>query len=118
MPGAPTSPQDGRPEPRAVPACALDHEGLKAQRERYARVAHSVRASVRAERALEVSFERDASWSALREALAVERECCPFLRVDLDEAGARLRVSVQRDEHLPALSALAHALAGELRRRT
>lgn len=42
----------------------------------------------------------------LRDLIAVESECCPFLLFDFDENLLRLRVGVEDPEHEPALAAI------------
>jgi hypothetical protein len=90
-------------------ACALDADGLAAQRDRYARVAGAIRGSRRVPGELTVDFDPAALDRALlEEALAIERECCPFYRLRLD--GARLQVRVAEPRQEPALDAIAHLL--------
>ena len=106
-----------KPAP-AVPSCALDEAGLREQRARYARLAPGVSGVIRESDAVVVDFHRGFDREALNQALAVERECCPFFAFELDESQRRLRASVREAEQLPALEALVHALgAGEEGRR-
>ena len=44
------------------------------------------------------------------ELIAVERECCPFFRLDWQPAGRCLTVGVGRADEAPALDAIRHAL--------
>jgi hypothetical protein len=44
------------------------------------------------------------------ELIAVERRCCPFFELDWDPEAHRLTVAVSRDEHQPALAAIAGTL--------
>ena len=94
---------------QAIPTCALDEEGVRAQRERYARLAHDVTRIAREPEAMIVEFREDFDRATLEEALAVERQCCPFFLFDLDEHARRLRTTVRERDQLPALDALAHA---------
>ena len=98
-----------------VPHCRLDATGLHDQRARYARLAASVERVERADGELSVTFGRTLDRAALDEALAVERDCCPFFRLEFDERERRLRVGVDGAEHQPALDALAHAFAAPAR---
>jgi hypothetical protein len=57
-----------------------------------------------------VEFKAGFDRELLDEALAVERECCPFFRFDFDASSRKLTVRVEAAEHRPALDALAYAL--------
>src|SRR5438128_11203215 len=97
MPSVPTRTSEPK-IPRRIASCALDERGLRSQRGRYARLAASVLAVQRKPGALEVTLAPDYDRGVLERALAVERECCPFFRFELTEAGTLLRVSVTREE--------------------
>ena len=62
---------------------------------------------------LQLTFDERFERQTLERALAVERECCPFFEFEL--AGQRLRVTVAREAHRPALDALAWAFEGARR---
>lgn len=102
-----------RPVPAALPIaeCHLDLEGLRRQRERYRTIGRHAIASDRRHCVLEVDFDPDLDEGLLHEALRVERQCCPFFRLDYDPGRRRLSVSVD-PEHEPALAAIAYALFG------
>ena len=90
-------------------ACALDANGMSAQRGRYARVAAAITGSRRELEELLVDFDPAAlDRGLLEEALAIERECCPFYVLRFD--GARLTVRVAEPHQEPALDAIAHLL--------
>ena len=92
--------------------CSLDAAGMRAQRERYARVSGAVTGSQRAPSELTVAFDAARlDRGLLEEALAVERACCPFFVLRLD--GATLRVGVAEPHQEPALDAIAHLLGVE-----
>jgi hypothetical protein len=93
-------------------ACALDTAGLEAQGRRYARLAADVERLERTPESLTVEFREGFDAPLLNEALAIERECCPFFVLELDDNERRLRAGVRADQHLPALDALADALGG------
>src|SRR5438046_232563 len=93
-----------------IPSCALDERAQRRQRARYERLAPSVKRFEREPDALVVDFDGEFDPRALQEALAVERECCPFFEFAFDERERRLRVTVTESEQLPALDALAHAM--------
>jgi hypothetical protein len=57
-----------------------------------------------------VDFAADVDRAALEEALATERECCPFFQIRFDERSRRLTVGVTDTEEEPALAAIAAAL--------
>jgi hypothetical protein len=96
-----------------IPAsCTLDADGQREQRARYARLAESVEGLRRESDALVVEFGARLDFDALEQALAVERECCPFFRFSFDRPERRLRVTVEDPAMLPALGAIAHGFAG------
>jgi hypothetical protein len=95
---------------RAVPTCALDEDGMRAQRDRYARLADDVTRLAREPEAVLVEFRENFDRATLEEALAVERVCCPFFLFDFDEDARRLRTTVRERDQLPALDAMAQAL--------
>ena len=94
-----------------IPACALDEGGAAAQRGRYARLSADVESVEREPEAIIVQFREDFDRGLLRETLAVERACCPFFAFDFDDHARRLRTTVNERDRLPALDAIAHALA-------
>jgi hypothetical protein len=94
----------------AIPTCALDREGMRAQRDRYARLASDVRSIERKPEALLVTFCEAFDRQTLEAALAVERECCPFFVFDFDESARHLHAAVRERDQLPALDAIANAL--------
>src|ERR671935_216798 len=81
-----------------IPTCALDEAGLVAQRDRYARLAPDVMGVEREPEALLIEFREGFDRPLLEEALAVERECCPFFVFDFDENARRLRATVRDRE--------------------
>jgi hypothetical protein len=93
----------------AIPSCALDDAGVRPQRARYARLARSVRRLKREAEAVLIEFREGFERDTLDQALAVERECCPFFRFELDDSRRQLRITVRDAEQLPALDALTHA---------
>lgn len=94
----------------SIPTCALDTEGMRAQRERYAALGDDVRRIEREPEAAVVEFRERFDRATLEAALAVERACCPFFVFAFDEETRRLRVTVSEREQVPALDALMHAL--------
>ena len=96
-------------------ACRLDATGRREQADRYRRLSGSVTAMQRREDALDVSFAAAVDVSLLRDAVDVERECCPFfdLDLDLDDHARTLHVSVAGADDRPALDALAAAIRPE-----
>ncbi len=95
-----------------IPSCALDEAGVRVQRARYSLLAPSVTRLEREDAAVVIEFKEDFDRAALDEALAVERECCPFFLFEFDESERRLRTMVRQVEQLPALDAIARALGG------
>jgi hypothetical protein len=98
-------------EPNAqVASCALDEAGMREQRARFARLAPGIAGVTREPEAVLISFQEGFDREALDSTLAVERQCCPFFRFEVDDEARRLRVTVQEPEQLPALDAIAHAM--------
>jgi hypothetical protein len=94
-------------------ACRLDAAGRREQADRYRRLSASVAAMQRADDALDLSFAAAVDVSLLRDAVEVERACCPFFDLRLDEPARTLRVAVARPYDRPALDALAEAMHPE-----
>jgi hypothetical protein len=94
------------PLPVIPESCALDDAGQREQRARYARLAASVVGLEREVDALVVQFGPGLDLDGLEEALAVERECCPFFRFAFDDQRQRLTVTVEEARMLPALDAI------------
>ena len=57
-----------------------------------------------------IEFREQFDRQMLEEALAVERQCCPFFLFEFDDSQRRLRATVREPEQLPALDAMARAL--------
>jgi hypothetical protein len=93
-----------------IPSCALDAAGMRDQRARYAHLARSVTGVEREPETVLIYFGQELNRQTLHQALAVERECCPFFRFSFDEQSRRLRVTVAETLRLPALDAVARAL--------
>ena len=100
-----------------IPTCALDQEGIQAQQARYAQLGPDVRRILREPVAVVIEFRQGFDRETLEEALAVERECCPFFIFDIDEHSCRLRTTVREREQLPALEAMVYSLDGARRAR-
>ncbi len=95
----------------ATPSCALDEAGVRAQRERHARLAPSVIGLTRADGAVVIGFAPGFDREALMEMVAVEEQCCPFFSFSFAEEERRLEVTVEDEEMAPALDVIAGALA-------
>lgn len=68
--------------------------------------------AIRRERhALIVDFAPELDREALRELMAVERECCPFFALRFDDRRRRLHVGVERAEQAGALEAIEGAFS-------
>jgi hypothetical protein len=94
-------------------ACRLDRTGRREQADRYRRLSASVTAMQRRDDALDVSFAAAVDLSLLRDAVDVERSCCPFFDLRLDDLARTLRISVAGADDRPALDALAAAMRPE-----
>jgi hypothetical protein len=94
-------------------ACRLNDAGRREQVERYRRLSASVTAMRRRDDALDVSFAAGVDVTLLREAVDVERACCPFFDLRLDDRARTLRVAVAGPDDRPALDALAATMHPE-----
>jgi hypothetical protein len=97
----------------SIPSCALDSEGRRAQTARYDAVAGSVAAVRREPDGVFVEFEERVDPVLVDEIIAVERDCCPWLHLEFDQAARHLAVTVTEVSMLPALDAIAAAFAGD-----
>jgi hypothetical protein len=97
---------------QVIPAsCSLDTDGVRAQGERYARLAAGATRIDRREDVIVIGLrdgDRDAR--LIEELVATENECCPFYRFDFRPELGRLTIGVDSPEHRPALDAIAAAL--------
>lgn len=107
---SPVSPHRPEPDAGAIAECRLDLAGLRGQRDRYRALARHVTAVDRCPAALEVRFGPGLDDRLLDETLRVERECCPFFRLDYDPVDRTLSVSVEHAGQEPALEAIGYAL--------
>ena len=89
-------------------SCSLDSDGRARQLARYAALAPSVRTAERGALVLDVTFEPGFKRELLDELVAVERECCPFLTIEV--ADARLTISVEQHEDTPMLDVFTEML--------
>jgi hypothetical protein len=89
-------------------SCSLDRDGRARQIARYAELAPSVRRAARESLSLEVEFEPGYDRALLDELVAVERECCPFLDIEVGEA--RLRIAVGDHADSPMLDVFTDVL--------
>jgi hypothetical protein len=94
-------------------ACRLDTAGRLEQAERFRRLSASVTEIRRRDDALDVRFAAGVDASLLRDAVDVERACCPFFDLRLDDHARTLRVAVANPDDRPALDALAAAMHPE-----
>jgi hypothetical protein len=93
-----------------APSCALDEPGLRLQLERYRRAGRGASLVERNLRRLVVQLEPHVDVALVDAALAIERECCPFLTLDWQASTRRLTVSTGEREHESALDGIAFAL--------
>jgi len=96
--------------PLAGSGCALDEEGAARQADRYAALGASLTGIERGDRRLVARFGADLDQGLLREALDIERGCCPFFSIAFDPRERRLELSVPDQHQAPALDALLSAL--------
>jgi hypothetical protein len=93
-----------------APSCALDEAGLHLQLERYRRAGRGATVLELSPRRLVVELHERADGQLVEEAVAIERECCPFFSLDWEPLRRLLTVSVSHGEHEPALGAIVFAL--------
>ena len=93
-----------------APSCALDEGGLSLQLERYRRVGQGAQLVEQTRHRLVVDLDERAESHLVDEAIAIERECCPFFTLDWEPARRRLTASVSQAEHEPSLDTIAFAL--------
>src|SRR5262245_48413369 len=93
-----------------APSCALDESGLRSQLERYRQAGRNARLIERTRRSFVAVLDESVDPGLVAEAVAVERECCPFFALVWEAGRRRLTVSVTQAEHEPALDAIAFAL--------
>jgi hypothetical protein len=93
-----------------APSCALDEDGLRSQLERYRQAGRNARLIERTPRRLVAELDESVDIQLVAEAVAIERECCPFFAVTWQPDRRRLTVSVSQLAHEPALDAIAFAL--------
>ncbi|HEX8066521.1 MAG TPA: hypothetical protein VF520_08345 [Thermoleophilaceae bacterium] len=91
-------------------SCSLSVDGLDGQRERYRRLGAQAASVERDGRTLAVDLAPGFDRPLLDELVAVERECCPFLAIEVDAARGRLTIAVGSDEEGPMLDLIAEAL--------
>jgi len=92
-----------------MPSCTLDADGRLSQKERYRTLAASVIRVRRRTDVVLIDFAETVDGRMLEKVIAVERECCPWLRFDLDRVTRRLSVRTTDPDMRPALDALGDA---------
>jgi len=93
-----------------APSCSLDEDGLARQLARYRRAGAGARVIERSDRSLAVELDAAVDPALIEQAIATERECCPFFTLSWDPASRLLAISVAQPEHEPALDAIAYSL--------
>jgi Cation efflux family len=96
----------------AIAECRLDIPALRAQADRYRRLGQTTTQIDRRDALLAVTCGAELDERLLHEAIAVERECCPFFAFDYRPADRRPSITVARPDQAPALDALHYALTG------
>jgi hypothetical protein len=98
-----------------VPSCTLDTDARAAQKARYREVGSAIRRVHREAAAVLVDFDATVNPTRLHDAVAIERQCCPFLCFDFDRVARRLTVTTADPALIPALDAIEAAVARALR---
>ena len=96
--------------PLPIEDCALDRDGARSQGDRYRQLSRDVMGASRSPTTLTVTFSPELDERLLEEAMAVERECCPFFTIDFEPAARALTIGVDERSKAPALDALESAL--------
>jgi len=91
-------------------SCSLDEDALSTQLDRYRAVGADAQVIEEGTGRLVLRLSDQTSAAVIGELIAVERRCCPFFELDWDPEAHRLTVAVSRDEHQPALAAIAGTL--------
>jgi hypothetical protein len=94
-----------------APSCALDEVGLRSQLERYRHAGQHARLIERTPRRVVADLDRDVDAELVAQAVAIERECCPFFTLSWESERRRLTVSVSQAAHEPAIDAIVFALS-------
>lgn len=106
-------PRDGQSSGLPLASCELDAERLHAQLGRYRALAAHVVALQREPQRLRVELGPRADLELLRETVAIERDCCSYFEIDVDERTRTLAVAVADPAMAPSLDAIAHSLGVE-----
>jgi hypothetical protein len=96
-----------------APSCALDEAGLRAQYERYRQTGAGARLVERSALRRVGKLDQHVDGKLVEEAIAIERECCPFYELSWEPDQRRLSVAVSLPEQAPALEAIELALGLE-----
>jgi hypothetical protein len=106
--------RDANPSDRPatqIPSCALSEHDLGRQLEGWRGLASSVTRMRRLQQRLSIELAPDFDRLVLEELIAVERECCPFFTLSLDERSRRLEVGVDDAQAAAALDAIEHSIS-------
>ncbi len=98
---------------REIAACELGRDGLRRQLDRYRHLGREAEAIERDGDSLTVHFHPTVDEALLAEAIAVERECCPFFTIRFDAVERRLSILVGESAQRPALDAIRYALTDD-----
>jgi hypothetical protein len=95
--------------PELPASCTLAAAGAARQAARYAHLGETAVRVERRRRTLAVELSDAVDERVVRELIAVERECCPFLELGYDRGRRRFSVAVDEPNE-PALAAIEHAI--------
>jgi hypothetical protein len=90
--------------------CSLSESELDQQIQRYRAFARGAREVRRDGPTVEVTAGPAVTDALVEELVATERSCCPFLSLDWDAAGRRLRIAAVKPSDEPVLELIAGAL--------
>jgi hypothetical protein len=93
-----------------APSCALDEAGLVSQLERYRQIGVGAHLVDRIPSRAVLDLDGGVDLQLVGEAIAIERECCPFFDLSWVPERRRLTIAVSRPDQEPAIEAILFAL--------
>jgi hypothetical protein len=95
--------------PQVPSPCTGDAALIKSQVARYRAAGEGAEVLARTPRILALRLSADANLDSVAQAVAVERECCPFYEIQFDREARELTFAVSQSDQEPALEGIADA---------
>jgi hypothetical protein len=95
--------------PQVPSGCSQDAARFKAQAHRYKQAGEGAEVLERTPRKLSLRLAPAANLDSLEEAIAIERDCCPFYEIHFDRSSRELSFAISRADEESALEAIADA---------